>query len=427
MLEALTATPGPAGASPVTPAPSMTGTASEELGLLAPVYPLPRLELVSGRGARVLDVNGKQYLDFVSGIAVNAFGHTPAGVARAVSRQMKALSHCSNLFANRPAIDLARSLTEATGYPRVFFCNSGTEAIEAALKFARAAARGREGKDVLAFRGGFHGRTAWALSATWNPPYRAPFEPLMPGMRFADFNDVQGLDQVLDAGVATVIVEPVQGEGGAIPATADFLQALRARTSALGATLVFDEIQCGMGRSGRLLAAEHYGVRADLVVLSKALGAGFPIGAVLMTEDVAKALAPGMHGCTFGGNPIAAAAASWALEKVRKPSFLAGVRRRARRLAKGLQAVVERHPSLSGSRGLGLLQAFEVAASAPFGPPDVLAAAREEGLLLVRGGERAVRVLPPLTVTDAELDEGIELLDRAISNLESAHAGGIAK
>jgi acetylornithine/N-succinyldiaminopimelate aminotransferase len=425
VAEILTATPGsPSAATAPPPSIPSPAWATAEVGVLAPLYPLPRLELVSGRGARVTDAAGRSYLDFVSGIAVNAFGHAPPGLAAAVAKQMRTLSHCSNLFANRPAIELARMLTEATGYSHVFFCNSGTEAIEAALKFARAARGPREGKEVLAFRGGFHGRTAWALSTTWNPHYREPFEPLMPGVRFADYNDLSALDDALDAKVSTVIVEPVQGEGGAIPARAEFLRALRARTTALGATLIMDEIQCGMGRSGRLLAAEHFGVRGDITVLSKAIGAGFPLAAVLMTAEIAKHLAPGMHGCTFGGSPAAATAGLWALEKVKRPAFLSRVRRRARRLEAGLEQLKAQHASLAEARGLGLLRAVEVAESASFGAPELVAAARAQGLLLVRGGERAVRLLPPLTVTDAELDEALELLDRALTSLESQLASG---
>ncbi|MBI5709411.1 MAG: aspartate aminotransferase family protein [Candidatus Eisenbacteria bacterium] len=428
--------------------------AEEELALFAPVYPLPRLEIASGRGAFVRDADGREYLDFVSGIAVNALGHAPAGIARAVARQLRTLAHCSNLFANRPALELARALAQATGYERVFFCNSGTEAVEAALKFARARARARgtaaapadasragsggrdapgvtlqsgsearpaPGRDVLAFRGGFHGRTAFALSATWTPAYREPFEPLVPGVRFADFNRVDQLDAVLDEGVAAVIVEPVQGEGGVIPATREFLQALRARTAALGAALVFDEVQCGMGRCGRLLASEEHGVRADYVVLSKALGGGLPLGAVLMTAEAAQALQPGMHGCTFGGGPVAATAGAYVLARVRKPGFLARVRRQGRTLGAGLERLVARHASLAEARGVGLLRAVEIAAPAPWDPPALVAAARAHGLLLARGGERAVRLLPPLTVTGEEIALALERLERAIAELE---AGG---
>jgi acetylornithine/succinyldiaminopimelate/putrescine aminotransferase len=273
---------------------------------------------------------------------------------------------------------------------------------------------------VVAFRGGFHGRTAFALAATWHPPYREPFEPLVPSVRFADFNDLPGLDAVLDSEVAAVVVEPVQGEAGAIPARREFLAALRARATALGATLIFDEVQCGMGRSGRLLAAEHYGVRADVTVLSKALGGGLPMAAVLTTAEAAQGLAPGQHGCTFGGGPVTATAARFVLDRVRRPAFLAAVRRHGRTLAAGLQALVERHPSLAGARGLGLLQAVVVADGAAFDPAALVRAAREEGLLLVRGGERAVRLLPPLNVKPAEIEEALRRLDRALTGLEAA-------
>jgi len=406
-------------------APPHAGFPAAEAERLAPVYPLPRLELASGSGARVRDAQGREYLDFVSGIAVNAFGHAPAGLAEVVAAQVATLGQCSNLFTHAPGIALAESLAAASGYPRVFFCNSGTEGIEAALKFARARAvkRGLPGRDILAFKGGFHGRTGFALSATWNPPYRAPFEPLVPGIRFADYNDVAGLDAALDANVCAIVVEPVQGENGAVPATREFLQALRARADALGAALVLDEVQTGMGRCGRLLAQEHFGLRGDLTVMSKALGAGLPIGAVLMTDEVAASLAPGMHGCTFGGNPVSCAAANWALARVTAPGFLERVRAAAATLAAGLAALAARHASLAGVRSLGLLTAIELSPAAGFSPPELIAAAREQGLLLVRGGERAVRLLPPLTVTDAEIELALERLEGTLVALEPGSGG----
>jgi acetylornithine/succinyldiaminopimelate/putrescine aminotransferase len=283
----------------------------------------------------------------------------------------------------------------------------------------RTRAAGRPGRDLLAFRGGFHGRTGFALSTTWTPSYREPFEPLMPGVRFADMNDLPGLDAVLDENVGVVIVEPVQGEGGAIPARREFLTALRARTEALQATLIFDEVQSGMGRCGRLLAAEHYGVRADITVMSKALGGGIPIGAVLVDAPTAQALSPGMHGCTFGGNPVATTAGLWMLERIARPGFLAGVRRRGKELMNGLEALVRNHPSLAEARGLGLLCAIELAPNAPYDPPALVAAARAQGLLLVRGGERAVRLLPPLNVTATDIDAALQKLDAALTGLES--------
>ena len=400
--------------------------AHDEVGLLAPLYPLPRIELVEGQGARVRDAGGKEYVDFTSGIAVNAFGHAPRGLAETVAAQMARLGHCSNLFANTPALALAKELVDATGYDRVFFCNSGTEGLDAALKFGRARAKalGLPGRGILAFEGGFHGRTGFALSATYNPPYREPFEPLIPGVRFAPYNDVNALNAVLDRDVCVVVVECVQGESGAVPGTRDFLQALRARTTALGAALVLDEVQTGMGRTGRLLAQEHFDIRADLTVMSKALGAGLPIAAVLMTSDVAATLAPGMHGCTFGGNPVCAAAARWSLAQVRRPAFLERVRRAARKLTAGLEALAAKHAAVREARGLGLLRAIDLSPGT-IEPAALVAAAREAGLLLVRGGERAVRVLPPLTVTDAEIEDGLGRLDAALASC--SQAGGSKK
>ncbi len=425
MADAPVASPAspPVPGSPPDPTatPAVPALATQELGLFAPVYHLPRLELVAGRGARVTDAEGREYLDFVSGIAVNAFGHTPAGLASVVATQMRRLGHCSNLFANAPATTLARALCEATGFERVFFCNSGTEGIEAALKFARAraVAKGLPGRDIVAFRGGFHGRTGFAVSATWTPSYREPFEPLVPGVRFADFNDLAGLDAVLDANVAAVIVEPVQGEGGAVAAQHKFLQALRQRTGALGAALIFDEVQCGMGRCGQLLAAQHYGIRGDLTVLSKALGGGHPLAAVLMTAEVADTLAPGMHGCTFGGSPVATAAGAWMLARINRPGFLARVRKRGREMAAGLERLAKKHATLGEVRGLGLLLAVEIRAEAPFDQAALVRAAMARGLLLIRGGERAVRLLPPLTVTPAEIQEALARLDAALGDLAS--------
>jgi predicted acetylornithine/succinylornithine family transaminase len=404
--------------------PADAALATDEAQWLAPLYPLPRLELARGRGARVWDAAGREYLDFTSGIAVNALGHAPRGLAAAVARQMRELGHCSNLFANRPAAQLARQLTRRTGYDRVFFCNSGTEGVEAALKFARAraGASGRAGRDIVAFGGGFHGRTGFALSATWTPAYREPFAPLVPGIRFGEFNALEGLEELIDEGVAAVIVEPVQGESGAVPATPAFLAALRARATAAGAALIFDEVQCGMGRCGHLLAAEHYGVRADAVVLSKALGGGLPLGAVLLGAGIAEALRPGMHGSTFAGGAPAATAALWTLERVSRPAFLARVRRRARELEAALAALAARHRCVGEARGLGLLRAVELTPDAGFAPSEVVTRCRALGLLVTRGGERAVRLLPPLVVTSEEIREAVAGLDSALTQLETEGA-----
>jgi predicted acetylornithine/succinylornithine family transaminase len=399
-----------------TPAPSL---AAEETPFLAPLYPLPRLELASGRGAWAWDAGGRKYLDFTCGIAVNALGHAPRGLSRVVANQMGRLGHSSNLFTHRPGIELARALVRATGYDKVFFCNSGGEGLDAAMKFARAraGALGLAGRDILAFKGGFHGRTGFAVSATYTPSYREPFEPLIPGIRFATYNDMAELDRVLDANVCAVVVEPVQGEGGVVPVTPEFLGALRERTRVLGAALIIDEVQTGMGRTGTLLASQQYGVRGDLMVMSKALGSGFPIAAVLMTHETSATLKPGMHGCTFGGGAPACAAALWTLERIDRPAFLSRVRRRGQALEKGLAQLAAKHASVSEARGLGLLRAIELAPG--FEPPRLVALAREQGLLLVRAGDRAVRVLPPLVVSPGEITQGLERLDAALTALEA--------
>ncbi len=400
--------------------------AQDEVGLFAPVYQFPRLELVRAHGARVWDKDGVERLDFVSGIAVHAFGHAPSGLVRAVAKQMRTVGHVSNLFANRPAIELAKLLTTVTGYDRVFFANSGTEGMEAALKFcrARAHATGRAGRDLVAFTGSFHGRTGFALSTTWTPSYREPFEPLIPGVRFLPFNDVAALEAIDDR-VCGVVVEPVQGETGAVPATRAFLRAVRAACDRVNATLVFDEVQSGTGRTGRFLAAEHFGVRADITVLSKAIGGGLPLSAVLLNAEVASALKPGIHGTTFGGNPVAAAAGLWVAERVSKPGFLARVRKRGKTLRAGLDGLAARNADLVvGARGLGLLTALELRHDAGIDPPAFVAAARAEGLLLVRGGEWAVRFLPPLTVTEADIDEAIQRAERALGALRAAKEAG---
>lgn len=405
----------PTTALPVAPAVT-PALAHDEVGLFAPLYPLPRLELVEGEGSWVRDAAGMRYLDFTCGIAVNAFGHAPRGLAETVAAQLTRLGHTSNLFANEPALALARELTEATGYSHVFFCNSGTEGNEAALKFARARAHklGKPGRAIVAFQGGFHGRTGFALSATQNPPYREPFEPLIPGVRFGTYNDVAGLDALIDEQVCAVIVECVQGEAGAVPGTAAFLAAVRERCTSVGALLVIDEVQTGMGRTGRVLAQQHFALQGELTVMSKALGAGLPIGAVLMTAEVAQHLAPGMHGCTFGGNAVCAAAARWSLAQVRRPAFLERVTRAGQVLGDGLAALAATHAHVvREARGMGLLRAIDLK---PGGlePAALVTAARDAGLLLVRGGERALRVLPPLTVTDAEIHEGLDRLDTAL-------------
>jgi len=400
-------------------------TTVTESDLFAAVYPLPRLELSHGSGCRVVDADGREYLDFVSGIAVNTLGHADRGLRVAVCRQMDRLVHVSNLFGNRPAIELAERLVALTGYDRVFLCNSGTEANEAALKFARLHARtaGRNSGVIVAFDGSFHGRTAFALSATATPAYREPFEPLVPGVRFAPFNDPAAFDALLSEIEAegkpldAVLIEPVQGEAGARVADSSFLHHLRRRTTENRALLLFDEVQCGAGRSGTFLAAEQAGVQADITILAKGLGGGIPIGAVLIRNELAGLLEPGQHGTTFGGNPVAAAAAGYLLDTISRPGFLNNIAERGVYLAAGLERLVASFDALTASRGLGLLRAIEIDESAGFDPAALVGACRDEGLLLCKAGSWSVRVLPPLNVAVADIDDALARLGRALGRL----------
>jgi 4-aminobutyrate aminotransferase len=411
-----TALPGPNGAEML---------ARDKLYVSPSYTPMYPLFVERGSGCVIQDVDGNLFLDFTAGIAVTNTGHCHPEVVAAIKDQAEKLLHMSGTdFYYRPQIDLAEKLAKVAPGPtpkRVFFCNSGAEGVETAIKFARAraGAAGKPGRDILAFKGGFHGRTGFALSVTYTPSYREPFEPLMPGVRFADFNDVAALATVLDQNVCAVIVEPVQGEGGVVPATKAFMTALRARCTAVGAALILDEVQCGMGRTGRLLASEYYDVKGEMVVLSKALGGGIPLAAVLMTEDVASAIKPGMHGCTFGGGAAAAAAGNWVLGQINKPSFFGKVTRAGRGLEVGLTTLVRQHASLSEARGMGLLRAIELKPDAPYTPADLVKAAMDKGLLLIRGGDRAVRLLPPLTVTPIEIGEALDKLDAALKHLEA--------
>lgn len=389
-----------------------------ESDLLAGVFPFPRLQLERGVGCRVWDVDGREYLDFTAGLAVAALGHGRADLAQVLADQFGRLGHCSNLFGNAPALELAARLVDSSFADRVWLSNSGAEANEAALKFARLAGRAAGGarKNVLvAFRGGFHGRTMGALSLTHHPEYRRPFAPLVGGVRFADFNDLDSVRAVMDARVCGVFVEPVQGEGGVLPAALGFLAGLRELCDAHDALLVFDEIQCGLGRLGTLHAYEAVGVTPDISTLAKPLAGGLPLGATLLNARVADRLRPGQHGSTFAGGPAVCAVAVRVVDEIARPELLASVREMAARLADGLAEIARTNPLFREARGAGLMQALVVARPKARGrtPGDIVTAARRHGLLVTRAGDTAVRLLPPLIVGAAEVDDALERLDRA--------------
>jgi acetylornithine/N-succinyldiaminopimelate aminotransferase len=375
------------------------------------------VNFVRGEGVWLLDDRGERYLDLVAGIAVCALGHSHPAIAGAIAAQAATLVHCSNLYHHEPAGELANKLAAVSGFERVFFCNSGTEANEAAIKLARKRAfrRGRGERNViLACRNSFHGRTLGALAATDNPKYHEGFEPLPGGFAFTPFNDVAALERALDARTAALIVEPVQGESGVFPATREFLQAARRITAERGALLIFDEIQTGMGRTGTLFAFRHFGVRPDVVTLAKALANGLPIGAVLIAEEAAAALQPGDHGTTFGGSPVPCAAALAHLDLRERMDLDRHVTAMGKLLLDELHQIAASDRERFGEpRGIGLMLGLPVLE--PFAAQDVVDAALAERLLVNAAGSNTLRFVPPLIIGEEELREALRRLRRAIA------------
>jgi acetylornithine/N-succinyldiaminopimelate aminotransferase len=392
---------------------------------LAENYARAPLNFVRGEGCELIDERGERYLDFVAGIAVCALGHAHPAVAEAVSAQARSLVHCSNLYHHEPAGRLSAELARRSGFGRVFFCNSGTEANEAAIKLARKNAfRNGERKrtTIVTCEGGFHGRTLGALAATPNPQYHEGFEPLPGGFAHVPFNDIQALERTIDDRTAAFLVEPVQGEGGVTPAAPEFLAAARELCIDRGALLIFDEIQCGMGRIGPLFAFQAYGVRPDALTLAKALANGLPIGALLLEEKYAHVLQPGDHGTTFGGSPVPCAAALAHLAVRDELDLSAHVPRVSRAFFEGLGRIAAAHPAVFGSpRGRGLMIGLPV--RAPYLAKTFADAAREhERLLVATAGGNALRFLPPLVITEAQARDGIARLARSIMEALSSTA-----
>ncbi len=389
---------------------------SEPESPLLGVYRTPDTAFVRGEGTKIVDENGRVYLDFTAGIGVNALGHGSPLVRHAIEAGLETgLIHVSNLFRTRPAAHLARILTDRSGLAKVFFCNSGGEAVDGALKFARKWARGRGGGQkhrIVALRGSFHGRLYGSLAVTDRPDYQDPFRPMMPGVDFVDPADLPAVREALSPGrTAALILEPIQGEAGIRPLSSDFLRSVREWTAERGIALILDEIQCGLGRSGTFFAHEPSGITPDLLCLAKALGGGLPMGAIIVSREIAETMAPGDHGTTFGGGPLVASVARAVLDTVAEPEFLRAVRLKGDRLEEGLLRAAEANPGrVVEVRGRGLLRGVEL--SGPAGP--VVDEARERGLLTVPAGARVVRLLPPLTVRDPEIDQAVEILSDAL-------------
>ena len=377
-------------------------------------------------GSRVWDVDGREYIDLAGGIAVNALGHTHPALIAALTEQAHKLWHVSNLYTTEPAQRLAQTLTELSFADKVFFCNSGAEANEAAFKLARKHAFDHFGADkheIIACVNGFHGRTLFTVSVGGQPKYQQGFAPLPGGIRHIGFNDVAALTEAVNEHTCAVVIEPIQGESGVLPAEHEFLQAARRLCDAHQALLIFDEVQTGIGRTGQMFAYQHFGIEPDILTAAKALGGGFPIGAMLTTDAVAPSLSVGSHGSTFGGNPLACAVALAAVNIIRQPAVLAEVSRQGTALQAALTALGAEHEHVfTEVRGMGLLIGCVLAAPYAERAGELTALALQQGVMVLQAGAGVVRLAPSLLLNDADRDEGLARLGRA---LKLFVAGGV--
>lgn len=381
--------------------------------LFVPTYGREGLPMVSGKGCYLKDSSGKEYLDFVSGIAVNALGYGNKDIEAALCEQGTKLLHSSNLWLNDSQMKLADKLLETSFADKVFFCNSGTEANEAAIKFSKkwSTSSNPSKSAILSFYDGFHGRTIGAMTATAQKRFHAGFYPLPQGYFYAPFNDIEATKQVLEmADFAAIIVEPIQGEGGVNVADKEFLQFLREYATENSIALIFDEVQCGMGRTGSLWAYEQYGVVPDILTTAKPLGGGLPLGAVLVKEEIANIMKPGDHGTTFGGNPLACAIGKVVLDKVSDKELLSHVTEMSEYLVSELTKVIDGKEGIEGVVGTGLLLGVRFKED----PKKVITKSQELGLLLVKAGKNTVRFIPPLIVTKEEIDTAISIFSQVI-------------
>lgn len=376
------------------------------------------LVLDHGEGVYLYDTDGKKYLDFAAGIAVCALGYSNEAHKTALKNQVDALLHTSNLYYNEPTIAAAQKVLAASGMDRVFFTNSGTEAIEGAIKAAKKYAYTRDGHaghEIIAMQHSFHGRSIGALSVTGNAHYQEPFEPLLPGVKFAEFNNLDSVKALITDRTCAIIMETVQGEGGIYPADEAFLSGVRALCDEHDILLVLDEIQCGMGRSGKMFAWQNYNVKPDIMTVAKALGCGVPVGAFLMTQKVAdKSLAPGDHGTTYGGNPFVGAAVSAVFDQFEELSIIDHVNEVAPYLARRLDELVDKYDCLTAHRGMGLMRGL--VCTLPVGK--VSAKALENGLIVITAGSDVLRFVPPLVIEKEHVDEMIEKLEKTLDEMK---------
>ncbi len=392
----------------------MNGTAYRNEAEQVVLHTYNRFPVVFERaeGVRLYDTDGKEYLDFASGIGVMALGYHQKDYSDALKAQVDTLLHTSNLYYNVPVIEAAKKVRDASKMDRVFFTNSGAEAVEGAIKAAKKYAYTRDGHaghELIAMQGSFHGRSVGALSVTGNAHYREPFEPLMGGVRFAAFNDLESVRAQVTDRTCAVILETIQGESGIHPADQEFLNGVRALCDAQDILLILDEIQCGMGRTGQMFAWQNYGVKPDIMTTAKALGCGVPVGAFLMTER----LAPGDHGTTYGGNPFVGAAVSKVFDLFQELQIVQNVRDVSGYLEQTLDALVAKYDFLTERRGMGLMQGIVTQKNSV----DISAKALEEGLIVITAGADVIRILPPLVITQADVDEMAEKLSRVLDGM----------
>ncbi|WP_019104583.1 aspartate aminotransferase family protein [Chromobacterium haemolyticum] len=378
---------------------------------------------VKGLGSRVWDQSGREFIDFAGGIAVNSLGHCHPQLVAALTEQASKLWHVSNVFTNEPALKLGKLLTETTFAERVFFCNSGAEANEAAFKLARKYGSdhfGPEKNQILACKNSFHGRTLFTVSVGGQPKYTEGFGPVPGGIAHFEYNDIASLKAAISDQTCAVVIEPIQGEGGVMPADKAFLEAARELCDQHNALLVFDEVQSGVGRTGSLFAYQEYGVTPDILSSAKGIGGGFPIGAMLTTEKVAKSFGIGTHGSTYGGNPLACAVAHKVLELVNEPAVLDGVRAKHQRFVDGLNAINAKYQVFKTVRGMGLLLGCVLTDAYAGRAKEFLKAAEKQGLMLLVAGLSVVRLAPSLVIEDKDIDEGLARFEAAIAELTSA-------
>ncbi len=368
-----------------------------------------------GEGVYLYDTEGKRYLDFAAGIAVNALGYHYPGYDEALKAQIDKMLHTSNLYYNIPIVDAGNKLVLASRMNKVFFTNSGTEAVEGAIKAAKKYAymkTGRAGHEIIAMKNSFHGRSIGALSVTGTDHYREPFEPLMGGVRFAEFNNLESVEALVNENTCAIICETIQGEGGIHPATRDFLRGLRRLCNEKDILLILDEIQCGMGRTGYYFAWQAYGVQPDIMTTAKALGCGVPVGAFVLNKKAASAsLVPGDHGTTYGGNPFVCAAVNKVFEIYERDMILPHVQELTPYLEERLDELVDKHSSVAERRGSGFMQGLVIT-----GKPvsQVINKALEKGLLVISAGTDVLRLVPPLVISRAQVDEMIHILDQCL-------------